>query len=759
MQLTQLSITNFKALQNVTIPLSRFGCLIGENNSGKSSFLQALSIFFSGSKLNSSYFFDDSKPIRIAVTFDGIGDPDLARLAEEHRTRVATIVKNGRLILVRTYDIEGKSSLLYNTLTPTDPRFSAESIGALLRGQRPSQTFVNKVIESFPELANRLDSTMNQDVVKQNIQELANSLPNDVKVSADQVLPTGIDKSIMPMLPDPIYIPAVKDLADDLKTTESTPFGKILGILLPAVEAKLPEAQKLFEELNSKLNIVQQPDGSFIDGRLDEVKLIESTVEKYVRESFSNVDLRITIPPPELKTVFSSARIYANDGVEGLINSKGDGLRRAIVFSILRSYVELKSKLTPAPIPVESEISSSTINQTQIIPNPLSYLLLFEEPELYLHPKAQNILFETLKVFSKDNHVLVTTHSPMFFGPGATETFIKLRKANNPDIANKPYTVTQAIDLSNMNAKDQFQIICFENNNAAFFADIVVLVEGDSDYLLLPYIAKTLNPSWNVSRVPLHFVRITGKGNIRRYREFFSQFNIRVPVISDLDLLVGGFEHISPNAKIKTARDKLLELVDKLIVANPCVPTANEAKNAHESNELRGLWRNVKECQIALQAGRCSQPDYDQAVEAFFAWQRKSDRLEVLKNSTDPQLQQLKWNLLDLLREVDIYVLERGAIEQYYPASITGADKPTRAQNFCTCISTREEILDCCGNQVIERDGVQVIKKEFVLIFEGIFGELSVPNQNPFEDSEQTSALFSSISYGRETVRKKAIPL
>src|SRR4030043_20729 len=102
MRLSQLSITNYKALRDVTIPLSRFGCLIGENNSGKSSFLQALSLFFSGSKLSASYFFDESKPIRIAVTFEDIGDADLARLVDEHRTRVAGIVKKGRLVLVRS---------------------------------------------------------------------------------------------------------------------------------------------------------------------------------------------------------------------------------------------------------------------------------------------------------------------------------------------------------------------------------------------------------------------------------------------------------------------------------------------------------------------------------------------------------------------------------------------------------------------------------------------------------------------------------
>jgi len=723
MRLTRLSITNYRALRDVTIPLSRFGCLIGENNSGKSSFLQVLSLFFSGTKLVASHFFDESKPIRIAVTFEDITDADLARLADEHRTRVAGIVKNGRLVLVRAYDTAGKSSLLYNTLTPNDARFSADSIASLVKSQRAGQTFVNKVVQAFPELNGVVDMTMNQDAVKQKIHVLADSLPDDQKTAADQPLPTGIDKSIEPMLPDPIYIPAVKDLADDIKTTESTPFGKILAILLQAVESKLPDAQRLFEELNAKLNRVQQADGTVVDGRLDEVKLIESTVEKYVRESFADVALQITIPPPELKTVFSSARIYANDGVDGLIDSKGDGLRRAIVFSILRSYVELKARLAPVVTPVEAPAQAAEPTQPKVEPAPASYLLLFEEPELFLHPKAQHILFDALRVFSREHHVLVTTHSPMFFGPGVTETFVKLRKVSDAAIAPRPFTSVQPVDLSDMTAKDQFQIICFENNNAAFFADTVVLVEGDSDYLLMPHIARTLDPAWNMAKAPVVFARITGKGNILRYREFFTKFGVRIPVIADLDLLVNGFDHIAPADAVKTARNNLLAKVDELIVPDANGPSAKDAKDAHESGELRGLWRKVRESQSKLQAGECTQAEHDAAVEAFFAWQRKSERLAVLKTSTDVQMLQLKNRLIEMLRGVDVYVLERGAIEQYYPDTITGADKPSRAQDFCTKVATRDEILACCGEQSVERNGALQSIKEFDLIFQGIFGQ------------------------------------
>lgn len=723
MKLTSLSIANYRALREVTIPLSRFGCLIGENNSGKSSFLQALSLFFSGSKLGPSHFFDESKPIRIAVTLEDITIADLARLADEHRTRVAGIVKNGRLVLVRMYDTTGKSSLLYNTLTPNDARFSIENIATLVKGGRPGPAFVTKVVQTFQELNGIVDATMNQDAVKQKIQELADSLPDDQKTAADQALPTGIDKSIEPMLPDPIYIPAVKDLADDIKTSESTPFGKILAILLQAVESKLPDAQRLFEEINGKLNRVQQPDGTVMDERLDEVKLIESTVEKYVRESFADVALRITIPPPELKTIFSSARIFANDGVDGLIESKGDGLRRAIVFSILRSYVELKAKLAPVATPAEGPAHAAEPAQPQVEPNPASYLLLFEEPELFLHPKAQHILFDALRVFAKEHHVLVTTHSPMFFGPGATETFVKLRKVTVAATAPRPFTQVQPVDLSDMTAKDQFQIICFENNNAAFFADTVVLVEGDSDYLLMPHIARTLDPAWDVTQVPVLFARITGKGNIRRYREFFTRFGVRVPVIADLDLLVNGFDHIAPDNAIKTAKDNLLAKVDEMIVPDANGPSAKDAKDAHDSGELRGLWRKVKDAQSKLRSGECTQAEHDAAVEAFFAWQRKSDRLAVLKTSTDVEMLQLKHLLLDMLRKVDVFILERGAIEQYYPDAITGADKPSKAQDFCAKVATRDEILACCGEQSVERNGTLQSIKEFDLIFQGIFGE------------------------------------
>ncbi len=721
MRLSELTITNYKALRDVTIPLSRFGCLIGENNSGKSSFLQALTLFFSGTKLDASYFFDESKPIRISVTFKDIDDADLVRLAEKHRTKVVEIVNNGCLTLIRYFSgPNSKSTLLYNTLMPIEERFSKNSIDMLVKGQRRGQTFVDRVVETFPELDGIIDISMHQGDVRDRIKDLADSLSEEQKEPVDTDLPTGIDTSIIPMLPEPLYVPAVKDLADEIKTKQTTSFGKILNILLKIIEPKLPDAQELFEELNSKLNRVQQPDGTFVDERLEEVRLIESTVEKYVNESFADVSLHINIPPPELQAILTSTCIYVDDGVEGLIDSKGDGLRRAVLFSILRSYVKLNTELTPTPTEEPAEAA-----QPQDGSAPASYLLLFEEPELYLYPKAQSILFNALGFFAEKHHVLVTTHSPMFFGPEATETFVKLQRVTDPEIADKPFTQVQPVDLTDITTKDQFQIICYDNNNAAFFAKTVVLVEGDSDYLVLPHIAKTLNPSWDVAQSPVIYARIMGKGNIRRYRNFFHRFDVRVPVIADLDLIITGFDHIDPNQSLSEIRSELIQKVDELLSTsdNDEEPsaTAASARTAHNSGELKGLWQSVLECEDKLEAGTCTQDDLDEAVNSFYAYTKKKDRLDVLKNPDNDELLSLKLRLLDELRKDDVYVLEKGAVEDYYPQGINGVDKPSRAFEFCKSFTNSDDILECCNEQVYERDGEELREKEFILIFKGIF--------------------------------------
>lgn len=124
--------------------------------------------------------------------------------------------------------------------------------------------------------------------------------------------------------------------------TRRTTFGKLLNILLDVIEEDLEDEKELFENLRKKLNRLYDEDGNIIsDERVDKIKKIEETIQKIWMKHLKMYQLNYQIPQPEIKTILSSASVIADDGVKSSVANKGDGFKRAITFSILRSYVEL----------------------------------------------------------------------------------------------------------------------------------------------------------------------------------------------------------------------------------------------------------------------------------------------------------------------------------------------------------------------------------------------------------------------------------
>lgn len=700
MKLCRLHVINYRGLRNVEIPLSPFVCITGENNGGKSSILQTLSLFLSGSSLKATDYFETGCEITIAVEVADITNDDLQLLAEEHRPRIAALLVDGTLTFVRRYGPDGKSQLGYFGLVPKDARFHADNLASLMSGKKGKE-LKDAVVAIFPELKDQVTAASTQTGIKDLVQQLGGTLPAEAREERFIPLPTGFDKSVIPMLPERIYIPAVKDLSDDTKTAETSSFGKILAIVMKTIEPLLIEEKDLFEKLSKKLTRLIGVDGSVQDNRLDEIKKIEQTIQTYVRESFANVSLEIEIPPPELRSLLSTARILADDGVRGPLELKGDGLRRAVVFSILRAYVEFARAATK-----HSEAQNGAER---------GYLMLFEEPELFLHPDAQKILFCALGVFSKYNHVVVTTHSPFFLGPEATATFIRLSKATKPNLS-KPFTKACHVDLTGINPRDEFQIICFENNSAAFFSKKIVLVEGDSDFIVFPHIAETLNEDWNCRSASMAFVRVGGKGSIARYRSFFSRFGVPVFVIADLDAVDGDFDKLEPS---ETAKNLRADLIKKADAANAAAGISAEArpdviKKAQDKPDILRLWESVRAAKAVYDGDKSKLGELDAAVGAFFAWEKKSIRRNCIQKAEQPDVRAAKLALIWELRKNGVFILERGALEDYYPPTVTGPDKPSRAQAFRKMHSKREQILPLSPQQVCPADQKEASEFEFI---------------------------------------------
>ena len=335
------------------------------------------------------------------------------------------------------------------------------------------------------------------------------------------------------------------------------------------------------------------------------------------------------------------------------------------------------------------------------------YLLLFEEPELYLHPRAQRQLMDALSSFSKEHQVLVTTHSPGFFQPG-TEGFTKLQKTTEGVNATP-------VDLT-LDLRDSYQVVRHENNEAAFFAQNVVLVEGDSDTFVYPHIAKLISAEWDNVEKNIVFVKIDGKGNITRYREFFNSFGTTVHVISDLDAISDGFRHLTATDFIRDEHANLMNLVSNHL-ETPNELNKKKAQNLTKTRTNRDLWIAAQEHFSAW--GKTKDEEEASQIQLIlselFDYGQGNAKLKHLKSPPTTEIEQSIDKVINSLAKESTYVLRRGDLEEYC-GTTGGAGKVSAAIAFCESTPTLDAFKKIHG---VDASGVI---EELTLIFRSIYG-------------------------------------
>lgn len=84
MRLERITIANFKGLRDAQFEPTRFSCLVGENNAGKSTVLQAIVTALNRpTQLPRSLFYDETLPVVFTLRFVEVSGGDLQRLADE----------------------------------------------------------------------------------------------------------------------------------------------------------------------------------------------------------------------------------------------------------------------------------------------------------------------------------------------------------------------------------------------------------------------------------------------------------------------------------------------------------------------------------------------------------------------------------------------------------------------------------------------------------------------------------------------------
>jgi len=211
-----------------------------------------------------------------------------------------------------------------------------------------------------------------------------------------------------------IYIPEIAETDETLKLSGPSPLRKIMDFIVKKVVAtsgSFQELTKTFEDFDVKFRNEQSQEGLSLQS-------LEKEINEKLKEWRVKFGLNINPLKPEeiVKNLVSHNLIDEALNEEIGVKSVGQGLQRHLIFTLLQlssRYVEKKEYK-------KKEFS------------PEFTLLLFEEPEAFLHPCQQECLNRSLKDISlrEDQQTIISTHSPIFVSKNIDElpSLIKFRK-------------------------------------------------------------------------------------------------------------------------------------------------------------------------------------------------------------------------------------------------------------------------------------------------------------------------------------------
>ncbi|HEM6154976.1 TPA: AAA family ATPase [Streptococcus suis] len=575
MYLYSLKIKGFKRHKETEVLFSDASFLIGENNVGKSSVLEAISCLLSNTKIDTKLFYKDGQNI------DGVEEVvleaefrNLSNEAESWRGF------RGRLF---PYYEEGETKYSYfyrKTYTKNgNIKIEAKSRKKEIKDKFESLKSVQEFIDSIPDFDISLlaDSKFKQtdSLTAKQRREFIDYFESDFEFynyeedSEEWVEnPGGIAGNVLSKLPKLLFIPANEGI-DDLGENKGA-LQEVLSELFREVREgseNYIKAQQYLNELSKEMD-ADNPDTEF--GKM----MIE--LNQTMDNVFSGISMQakavLTDADSSIKPKFN---ITMQSNIETSVDQQGTGVIRSVVFALLRYKAarDLKKQ-------------ESSANRDLII--------CFEEPEIYLHLNAANQLRDTIYDLARstNNQIICTTHSPYMIDlsrkAGQILNYLSVNTIDNVDIiSNVPFNHEHAFSTLQSDDRSYIKMLLKMDDYLArvFFAKNILIIEGDTEEIVLREtilampedMRKNVRNNWQI-------IRARGKAVIISLIKYLKAMGIEPYVIHDRDQGTDRAEQFNEPIKVALGND------DKLFVLEECiedtlgsdVPNSEKPYNAYK---------------------------------------------------------------------------------------------------------------------------------------------------------------------------------
>ncbi|MEQ8238896.1 MAG: AAA family ATPase [Cyclobacteriaceae bacterium] len=188
------------------------------------------------------------------------------------------------------------------------------------------------------------------------------------------------------------------------------------------------------------------------------------------------------------------------------------------------------------------------------------YMLLIDEPETALHPNAIRAASKYLYDLAKDKswQVMLTTHSPLFLNPFVDNTtIVRLTRA---DSIPSPLTYrSDSIVFSDEEKKQLVLLNTFDQNLAEmFFGQHPIVVEGDTEFAAFQKVMDMNIDKYPLSSRPL-VIRARGKFTIIPILKMLNHFKVDFSVLHDSDYPKNKRKAIN---NVWTGNERILEEIN-----------------------------------------------------------------------------------------------------------------------------------------------------------------------------------------------------
>jgi putative ATP-dependent endonuclease of the OLD family len=368
MRLKKVRIRNFRCFKEETsIDFGEITALIGKNDSGKSTIMEALDIFLNENNPDEDDATKKGNKVDLTIICEFDNLPEEVVIDDKNPTSLTNeflLNIDRRLEIHKTFSGNLKnpkcSSIKAYAVHPT----AHEAID-LLQLKNPD---LKKRAKSLGVDLSDIDQKLNAPIrekIRDHIGEL---------VLKESMIPLNEDNANKIWTELRKYLPAFALFKSDRSSTDQDPEAQ------DPLKAAVKEAIKQKEgELNEIIDHVETEVKKIAQSTLNKLKEMDPSLATQLTPKFSK---------PRWESLFK-ASITSDDEIP--INKRGSGVKRLILLNFFRAKAEQSAKETGHNFVIYG----------------------IEEPETSQHPNNQRILLRALCDLSTDSQVIISTHTPM----------------------------------------------------------------------------------------------------------------------------------------------------------------------------------------------------------------------------------------------------------------------------------------------------------------------------------------------------------